>query len=120
VAYARRLAKSKQLIAQETGRNPDTSQVGLGLTDRRPSVFAAFSDTIVIIPIKLIAPVRKLSDATTLTIPWCDVSLVKRRAGLGYTGFDLALPAATLRTDVANQWRDLIKDLNARAATPAE
>jgi hypothetical protein len=116
----RRLASSRTLIWQETGRNSDTAQVGLGFTDRRPCVYAAFPDEFVIIPIHLVTPVRKLPGESVDSLPWDDLRILSRRSRLGYTEFDITLAHRTLRVGIAKQWDGLIEDMRARVATASD
>lgn len=112
----KKLASSQELIAQETGRDAKGARVGIAFVGKRSYVLAAFADEIVLVPVRPTIPVRRLPDAEVLTFPWATVDVVRGRKGFAYSGFDLVAPAAQLRLHVARPWRELIEELDVRAA----
>jgi hypothetical protein len=112
----RKLDDSRQLVAQETGRDPGEACVGIAFIGRVSYVLGAFADGIVLIPVRPIVPVRRLPELDLLTFPWETVHVSRVRSGLLYSGFDLAAPGTSFRLHVARQWRDLVEALNGRSS----
>lgn len=100
----------------ETGRDADKARVGIALAGGLSYIVGAFQDDeIVLIPIRFIAPLRRLPDEDLLNLPSGTTKVIKRSTGTLYSRFELVTPESSLRLHIAKQWRELIDDLGHRS-----